>query len=64
MPFRPRLRCREGTRRYLALYHLALPEIPASKLWGEAAVTPWTLKMRTLTRDRLRRVLHRYARSG
>lgn len=59
-----RFRSREGTQRYIALYHLASPEIPASKAWEQAAVTPWTLKIRPLTRDRLRIVLRRYVGSG
>jgi hypothetical protein len=52
----------EGSHRYLALYHLASPEVCASKAWEEAAVTPWTLKIRPLTRDRLRIPLRRYVR--
>jgi hypothetical protein len=53
-----------GSQRYLALYHLASPEVCSSKAWEEAAVTPWTLKMRPLTRDRLRIVLRRYERKA
>ena len=52
----------EGSHRYLALYHLASPDICASKPWEEAAVTPWTLKIRPHTRDRLRIPLRRYER--
>jgi hypothetical protein len=59
-----RFRSREGAHRYIALYHLASPEIPASKAWEEAAVTPWTLKIRPFTRDRLRLVLRKYRRAG
>ena len=50
--------------RYLALYHLATPEVCASKAWEEAAVTPWTTKIRPHTRDRLRIALRRYAREA
>jgi hypothetical protein len=54
----------EGNHRYLALYHLTSPEVCSSKAWEEAAVTEWTLRMRPLTRDRLRIVLKRYERRG
>jgi hypothetical protein len=53
----------EGSHRYLALYHFATPEVCASKAWEEAAVTPWTLKIRPFTRDRMRIALRRYARA-
>jgi hypothetical protein len=52
----------EGSQRYLALYHLASPDVCSSKAWEEAAVTPWTVKIRPLTRDRLRIPLRRYVR--
>jgi hypothetical protein len=48
--------------RYLALYHLTSPEVCSSKAWEEAAVTPWTVKIRPQTRDRLRIPLKRYVR--
>ena len=54
----------EGSHRYLALYHLTSPEVCSSKAWEEAAVTPWTLKIRPATRDRMRIALRRYARKG
>jgi hypothetical protein len=53
----------EGSQRYLALYHLASAEVCSSKLWEEAAVTPWTLKMRPFTTDRMRIPLRRYQRT-
>lgn len=59
-----RFRGRGGTHQYIALYHLASPQIPSSKAWEEAAVTPWTLKIRPFTRDRLRIVLRKYRRAG
>ena len=52
----------EGSHRYLALYHLASPEVCSSKAWEEAAVTLWTVKIRPHTRDRMRIVLRRYRR--
>lgn len=57
-----RFRCAGGTHKYVALYHLAGPEVASSKAWEEAAITPWTLKIRPHTRDRLRLVLRRYTR--
>lgn len=59
-----RFRSNGGTHQYIALYHLASPGIPSSKVWEEAAVTPWTLKIRPLTSDRLRIVLRKYRRRG
>lgn len=50
----------EGRQRYLALYHLTDAEICASATWREAAVTPWTLRMRPYFRDPLRIPLRRY----
>ena len=51
----------EGAHRYLALYRLTSPEVCSSKAWEEAALTPWTLKIRPSTRDRMRIVLRRYS---
>jgi hypothetical protein len=57
-----RFRGHAGTHRYLALYHLAAPDVAASKAWEAAAVTPWTVKLRPATSDRLRLVLRPYRR--
>jgi len=54
----------EGRQRYLALYHLASPDVCSSPAWQEAAVTDWTRRMRNHYRDPLRIVLRRYERSG
>jgi uncharacterized protein DUF4286 len=51
-----------GNQRYLAIYHLASPDVQASAAWKEAAGTPWTAKMRPHFRDPLRLVLRRYVR--
>jgi hypothetical protein len=48
--------------RYVALYHLASPEVPASPAWKKAAGTPWTERMRPHFRDHLRIVSRRYVR--
>ena len=52
----------DGNQRYLALYHLASPEVCSSPAWKEAAGTAWTAKMRPHFRDQLRLPLRRYAR--
>jgi hypothetical protein len=54
----------EGRQRYLALYHLTAPEVCSSDAWREAAVTPWTEKMRPHFRDGLRLPLRRYERKA
>lgn len=59
-----RFRVTSGAQRYLALYHLTGPEVVASDAWAAAAGTPWTLKLRQHTSDRLRVVLRRYRRSA
>lgn len=51
-------------QRYVALYHLASPEVPDSAAWKAAANTPWTERMRPHFRDHLRIVSKRYARAG
>ena len=53
-----------GNHRYLALYHLASSEVCASDAWKQAAETPWTLKLRPHTCDRMRIVLRRYQRKA
>jgi hypothetical protein len=55
-----RFRMSGGTHQYIAMYHLESPEVCSSRAWREAADTPWTLKIRPLTSDRLRLVLRRY----
>ena len=50
-----------GTHRYIAVYHLQSPDVCSSKTWREAADTPWTLRIRPHTSDRLRIVLRRYS---
>jgi hypothetical protein len=54
----------EGKHRYLAFYHLASPEVCSSGAWKEAAETPWTLRIRPHTRDRMRIALKRYVRKA
>ena len=51
-----------AVQRYVALYHLATPEVQASPAWRAAANTPWTERMRPHFRDHLRIVARRYRR--
>jgi hypothetical protein len=51
-------------QRYVALYHLASPEVPDSAAWKKAANTPWTERMRPHFRDHLRIVSRHYTRSA
>jgi hypothetical protein len=53
-----------GNQRYLALYHLAAPDVCSSPAWKAAAETPWTLKVRPHTSDRMRLVLRCYQRKA
>ncbi|MBM3356480.1 MAG: hypothetical protein FJY54_01980 [Betaproteobacteria bacterium] len=61
--FRVQRAVSDGNHRYLALYHLASPEVQESAAWKAAIETPWTHRIRPQTRDRLRLVLRRYARN-
>jgi len=51
-----------GGHKYVATYHLTLPDVCESEAWKQAASTPWTHKMRERMRDPLRLVLKRYIR--
>ena len=57
-----RFRTEGGTHKYIAIYHLESPAVCSSQTWREAADTPWTMKIRPQTSDRLRIVLKRYQR--
>jgi hypothetical protein len=58
-----RYRDSRGSPRYLALYHLASPDVPMSDAWKQAADTPWTRRMRPHFRDHLRIRARRYVRA-
>jgi len=58
-----RFRDSGGSHRYLALYHLASPDVPTTDAWKKAAGTPWTEKLRPHFRDHLRIVTRRYVRA-
>jgi len=52
-----------GTHRYVALYHLASPEVQASAAWKQAANSRWTDKLRPFFRDHLRIPAQHYVRA-
>ncbi len=51
-----------AVQRYMAMYHLANPDVPNSAAWKNAANTPWTERMRPHFTDRLRLDCRRYTR--
>jgi hypothetical protein len=53
-----------GTQRYVALYHLASPDVTKGAEWRMAADTSWTQKLRPHFRDHLRIDCRRYHRAG
>jgi hypothetical protein len=59
-----RFRATSANRRYVALYHLASPDVQATPAWKSAADTEWTRKLRPHFRDHLRLVCKNYLRGG
>jgi len=57
-----RFRGTSGNRRYVALYHLATPEVVESDEWKQARQSDWTSRLQPHFRDHLRLVLRRYVR--
>ncbi len=53
-----------GNRQYVALYHLAAPEVVESAEWKQARQSEWTSRLQPQFRDHLRLVLCRYVRGG
>ncbi len=53
-----------GTHNSIGIYELERAEICASEVWKEAAITPWTIRMRPHLTDQLRVVLKRYQRAA
>jgi hypothetical protein len=51
-----------GTRNYVALYHLATPDVVESDAWKKARQSDWTSRLAPHFREHLRLVLRRYAR--
>src|SRR5438270_326767 len=54
-----RFRATSANRRYVALYHLASPEVQATQAWKSAADTEWTRKLRRPFRGALAAERHR-----
>ena len=59
-----RFRGTSGNRRYVALYHLASPDIQASAEWRAARQSDWTSRLQPHFRDHLRLVCRRYVRGS
>lgn len=59
-----RFRGTSGNRKYVALYHLAAPEVQESAEWKKARVSEWTSRLQPQFRDHLRLVCRRYVRGG
>ena len=57
-----RFRGISGTRRYVALYHLAAPAVQESAEWKQARQSEWTSRLQPHFRDHLRLVCRRYVR--
>ena len=53
-----------GNRKYVALYHLATPEVQDSAEWKQARQSDWTSRLQAHFRDHLRLVLRRYVRGA
>ena len=51
-----------GNRTYVALYHLAVPEVQESAEWKKARESDWTDRLKPHFRDHLRLVCRRYVR--
>jgi hypothetical protein len=52
-----------GNRTYVALYHLAAPEVQESAEWKKARESDWTDRLKPHFRDHLRLVCRRYVRT-
>jgi hypothetical protein len=53
-----------GGRKYVALYHLATPQVQDSEEWKKARESEWTDRLKPHFRDFLRLVCRRYARAA
>jgi hypothetical protein len=59
-----RFRGSSGNRKYVALYHLATPDVQESAEWKQARQSDWTSRLQPHFRDHLRLVLRRYVRAS
>jgi hypothetical protein len=55
-----RFRATQSPLKYVALYHVAAPEVVSCEAWKKAVDTPWTQRIRPHMRDRLRIVCKAY----
>ena len=55
-----RFRATQSPLKYVALYHVASPEVVASPEWKKAADSPWTQRLRPHMRDHIRIVCKAY----
>ena len=53
-----------GNRTYVALYHLARPEVQESAEWKRARESEWTSRLQPHFRDHLRLVCRKYVRAA
>ena len=58
-----RFRGTSGNRKYVALYHLATPDVQTSTEWKQARESAWTDRLKPYFREHLRLVCRRYVRS-
>ena len=59
-----RFRGTSGNRKYVALYHLASPDVVESAEWKQARQSDWTSRLTPHFRDHLRLVCRRYVRGA
>jgi hypothetical protein len=59
-----RFRGTGGNRKYVALYHLATPDVVESAEWKQARQSDWTSRLQPNFRDHLRLVCRRYVRGA
>ena len=59
-----RFRGTSGNRKYVALYHLATPDVVESAEWKQARQSNWTTRLQPHFQDHLRLVCRRYVRGG
>ncbi len=52
-----------GTHQYVAVYHLASPDVPRTDAWKKAIDTPWSARVRPHFRDHVRVLARRYERA-
>lgn len=55
-----RFRATQSPLKYVALYHVETPEVVSCEAWQKAVDTPWTQRIRSHMRDRLRIVCEAY----